>query len=112
MTNNYISITLMFTGNIPRYYITQPLSDKHVQMVSPNMTSITLRCSLNVVIPVGMVITWLHDGDVINETTQSDQTTNATQIRTDEAGIYQRIFNDTAGHVLKRTITVTLLGMS
>ena len=102
----------MFTGNIPRYYITQPSSDKHVQMVSPDMTSVTLSCSLNVVIPVDMVIIWKRDGDVISETTRSNQTTNITQIRADEAGVYQCIFNDTAGHVLKRTITVTLLGMS
>ena len=102
----------MLAGNIPRYYITQPLSDKYVKMVYSNMTTVTLSCSLNVVIPVGMVITWKHDGDVINETTQSDQITNTTQIRADEAGVYQCIFNDTAGYVLKRNIIVTLSGRS
>ena len=101
----------MLAGNIPRYYIAQPLSDKYGEAIPPNMTSVTLSCSLNVVIPAGMVIIWKHDGDVINETTtQSDQTTNTTQIRTHKAGVYQCIFNDTAGYVLKRNITVTLSG--
>ena len=108
----HVTLFIMLSGNIPRYYITQPTSDEYVQVVSSNMTTVTLSCSLNVVIPIGMVITWRHDGDVINKTTVDQNTTNATQIRTDQPGVYQCMFNDTAGYILKRNITVTLLGMS
>ena len=102
---------MVFAGNTVPYYIAQPSTNNDVQVVFPNITNVILRCSLNVTIPVGMTITWLHNGNVINTTTQGNQTTNTTQLtRTGmelQPGVYQCVFNDTAGYVLKRNITLS-----
>ena len=99
---------MVFTGNVAPYYIAQLSADNNVQVAFPNVTNVILKCSLNVTIPVGMTITWLHNGNVINMTTQGDQTTNTTQLtRTGmelQPGVYQCVFNDTAGYVLKEIL--------
>ena len=104
---------MVFAGSAAPYYITQPSTNNYVQIAFPNATNVTLSCSLNINIPIGMTITWLHNGSVINMTTQGDQTTNTTQLtRTGtelQSGVYQCVFTDTTGYILGRNIT--LLGM-
>ena len=73
----------------------------------------TLRCSLSVNIPANMTITWLYiqSGRVVESTvTQVDQITNTVQLtRRPHDGVYQCVFNDAVGYILRRNITV--LGM-
>ena len=91
------------------YRIIQPSTNDYVQTVF--YTNVTLRCSLSVNIPANMTITWLHDGRVVESTiTQVDQTTNTVQLTgIPQDGVYQCVFNDAVGYILKRSIT--LLGM-
>ena len=58
-----------------------------------------------------MTITWLHNGRVVqSNTTQVEQTTNTVQLtRRPQDGVYQCVFNDAVGYILRRSIT--LLGM-
>ena len=71
----------------------------------------TLSCSLSVNIPANMTITWLHNDRIVESTiTLVDQTTNTVQLaRRPQPGIYQCVFNDAVGYILRRNIT--LLGM-
>ena len=73
--------------------------------------SATLRCSLSVNIPANMTITWLLNGRVVESTiTRVDQTNNTVQlIIRPQDGVYQCVFNDAVGYILRRSIT--LLGM-
>ena len=71
--------------------------------------NVTLRCSLSVNIPANMTITWLLNGRVVETTTtQVDQTTNTAVllIRISQDGVYQCVFNDAAGYILRRSITI------
>ena len=102
-------VHILFTAP---YHITQPSTDNDVQIVSPTATSLDLRCSLNVTIPAGIMITWSHNGrDVIppRTTTEADTVTNTVRILTGgrpQLGVYQCVFNDPAGYILRRNITV------
>ena len=93
------------------YYIIQPSTNDYVQTVFSTATNVTLRCSLSVNIPANMTITWLHNDRVVESTiTQVDQTTNTVQLtRRPQDGVYQCVFNDAAGYILRRSIT--LLGI-
>ena len=99
-------------GNTAPYHITQPPADIDVQVIFPNVTRMNLSCALNVNIPSGMIITWLHNGNVeVNLTTNREQTNNSVTLRRNtqpsDAGVYQCVFSDTAiGLILKRKITV------
>ena len=90
------------------YHITEPSTDNDVQIISPTATSLELRCSLNVSIPAGITITWSHNGrNVI--TTQADTSTNTARLPIrgrPQLGVYQCVFNDPAGYILRRNITV------
>ena len=71
-----------------------------------------LRCSLNVSIPADTMVTWLHSGNVLLTYTIT-AVTNTAQLSitgTPQPGIYQCVFNDPAGYILRRNITV--LGMA
>ena len=70
-----------------------------------------LSCVLNANIPSNMIITWLHNGEVLNRTTEEEQASNSVTLRTNtqlsDAGVYQCVFNDTAtGYTLRRNITL------
>ena len=94
------------------YRIIQPSTNDNVQAVFYTATNLTLRCSLSVNIPANMTITWLHNGRVVESTiTQVDQTTNTVQLTRiwPQDGVYQCVFNDAVGYILRRNIT--LLGM-
>ena len=82
-----------------------------MQAVFYTATNLTLRCSLSVNIPANMTITWLHNGRVLSNKTQVDQTTNTVQLTRiwPQDGVYQCVFNDAVGYILRRNIT--LLGM-
>ena len=71
--------------------------------------NVTLRCSLSVNIPANMTITWLLNGRVVESTTtQVDQTTNTVQLtRRPLDGVYQCVFNDAVGYILRRSITLS-----
>ena len=70
-----------------------------------------LSCVLNANIPSGMMITWLHNGEVLNLTTKKEQVNDTVTLRTNtqpsDAGVYQCVFNDTAsGYTLNRSVTL------
>ena len=100
------------TGNPVPYHITQPSTNDYVQIVSRDATQLTLMCSLNITIPSGMTITWLHNDSVAATTmTQDDQKINTVSLiqgrpRPSDAGVYQCVFNDTTGCILSANITV------
>ena len=102
------------TGNTAPYHITQPPANNDLQIVFPNVTMMNLSCALNVNIPSGMMITWLHNGNVeVNLTTNREQTSNSVTLRRNihtqasDAGVYQCVFSDTTIELtLKRKITV------
>ena len=54
-------------------------------VVSPDVTVVTLTRSLNVTIPAGMTIAWLHnDSVVLTITTQVEQTSNTVTLQMEE----------------------------
>ena len=95
------------------YYIIQPSTDDTVQIVPPTAaTNFQVTCSLNVIIPVGMTVTWSYNGNLDNTITNTAATTNTVQLRVtgrSQVGIYQCAFNYTTGYSVRRNITV--LGM-
>jgi len=108
---------MVHTGNKVPYYITHPSTDNNVQIVSLDATMLRLKCSLNINIPPGVVITWLHNGSVISTRTITQDTpvSNSAMLllfgtlRPSDAGVYQCVFNDTAGFILRRNIIVRML---
>ena len=107
----------MFTGNTAPYHITQPSTDNDVQIVSPTATMANVTCSLNVAIPSTVTVTWLHNGSVVIVTppdtiTQTDNsaTLQIGNLQPSDAGVYQCVFNDTAGYVLRRNIDLLIVG--
>ena len=91
------------------YHIAQPSTDDHVRIIPAEM-NVTLSCSLSVNIPANVTITWLHNGRVLSNKTQVNQTTNTVRLtRIPQDGVYQCVFNDAVGYILRRNIT--LLGM-
>ena len=99
-------------GNTAPYYITQPSTNDYVQIVSPDEAVVSLMCSLNVTIPAGMTITWIHNNSIVlTLTTKAEQTSNTVSLerggaRPFYAGLYQCVFNDNASHVVRRNITL------
>ena len=77
----------------------------------------TLTCSLNVTIPSTVTVTWLHNGTVVittppKEVTQTGSTTTLLirNPQPSDAGVYQCVFNDTAGYVLRSSTTLLIIG--
>ena len=69
-----------------------------------------MTCSLNVIIPIGMTVTWSYNSEVIFTVKNAAAATNTAQLREEsQAGIYQCAFNYTTGYIVRRNITV--LGM-
>ena len=95
------------------YYIIQPSTDDTVQIAPPTAAgNFRLTCSLNVIIPVGMTVTWSHNGDVIFTITNTNAAVYTTTVELtarSQAGVYQCAFNYTTGYSVRRNITV--LGM-
>ena len=70
-----------------------------------------LRCSLNVTIPAGVMITWSYSGNVLQTFTIPEGFLVTNTIRLSrggrpQPGVYQCVFNDSAGYILRRNITV------
>ena len=102
---------LLYTGKRVPYHITHPPTNNEVQLVFPNVTIMNLSCVLNANIPSSMIITWLHNGNIVNLTTEKEQTNDTATLKTNtqpsDTGVYQCVFNNTAiGHTLRRNITL------
>ena len=106
---------MMFTGNTAPYHITQPSTDNDVQIVSPTATMATLTCSLNVTIPSGMIITWMHNGNfVASKTPNGNSTTLVIQNpEPSDAGHYECVLRNLAnnGWTLRRNIRLFITSM-
>ena len=109
---------MIFTGNTAPYHITQPSTDNDVQIVSPTATMATLTCSLNIIIPSTVIVTWSHNANFITDRSQITQTGNTTtllieDLQPSDAGDYECIFNDVigSGWTLRRNIRLVVAGM-
>ena len=104
----------LFIGNLIPYHITQPNND--IQIVSPTATMFNLMCSLNVSIPSGILVTWLHNGNVVIRLTTQIRLANTLilsliNFEPSAAGVYQCVLNDTViGRTLRRSITLFITG--
>ena len=102
----------MYVGNAAPYQITQPSTDNVVQIVPADAKVASVTCSLNITIPSTVIVTWSHNNTNITDASQVTQTDNATRLviprnpQPSDAGVYQCMFNDTAGYVLGRSITL------
>ena len=96
----------MSLGNEAPYHITQPSIDNDVQIVTATIP--TLTCSLNVTIPSSVMITWTHNNTIIPidqvSTTGSNVTLAIENPQSSDDGVYQCVFNDTAGYTQSRRI--------
>ena len=111
---NYLS-TYLCAGNTAPYNITQPSTDNDVQIVSPTATMTSITCSLNITIPSTMNVTWSHNTSLITDLSQITTTGSTTtllieNLQPSDAGVYQCVFNDTAGYVLRRRTTLLIIG--
>ena len=103
------------TENEAPYHIIQPPADDYIQIFSPSTndrTIVTLSCSLNITIPIGMTVTWLRDGNLFLKQTQFNQPTNTAMLsvltRSNyDPDVFQCVFNNTAGCAVRRSITVS-----
>ena len=112
---------IMFTGNTTPYHITQPSTDNDVQqIVSPNATMTSIKCSLNITIPSTVIVTWSHNTSLITDLSQittagSTTTLLIENLQPSDAGDYQCVFNvnDAAGSgwVLRRKIRLFIAGI-
>ena len=109
---------MVFTGNTAPYNITQPSTDNYEQRVSPTATMATLTCSLNVTIPSDAVVTWTHNNTINVPLSQvltagSNTTLTIKNPQSSDDGVYQCVFNDSAGSgwTLRRNIILLITGM-
>jgi len=72
--------------------------------------------SLNVTIPSNVTVIWLYNGSIVNLTppNSATQTGNTAtllieNLQPSDAGVYQCVFNDTAGFILRRNINLLIL---
>jgi len=98
------------------YYITQPSVNNDVQKVSSTATMANVMCSLNVTIPSSVTVTWLHNGSLVSTTSPNSiaQTGNTVtlligNLQSSDAGVYQCVFNDAAGFILRRDVNLLIL---
>jgi len=109
----------MSTGNTAPYHFTQPSTDNDVQIVSSTATMAIMSCSLNITTPSNVIISWRHNGSLVNlrppnNATQTGNTTTLLigNLQPSDAGVYQCILNSpTIGWVLRRNIILFITGM-
>ena len=109
--------SILFTGNAAPYRITEPSTNNDVQIVSPNATMTSITCSLNVTIPSTVIVTWSHNTSLITDRSQITTAGSTTtlligDLQSSDAGVYQCVFNDTAGsgRALRRNIRLIIIG--
>ena len=105
----------MYIGNTAPYHITQPSTDYDVQIVSLTATMTSITCSLNITIPSTVIVTWSHNTSLITDLSQittagSTTTLLIENLQPSDAGVYQCVFNDTAGYVLRRNTILLIAG--
>ena len=96
------------------YHIIQPPADDYIQIFSFDANDrivVSLSCSLNITIPIGMTVTWLRDGKNFITQTQFNRPTNTALLsvltRSNyDSDVFQCVFNDTAGCTVRRSITL------
>ena len=78
----------------------------------------TLTCSLNITIPSGARVFWIHNITITlsdNQTSIAGSTTTLTieNLQSSDAGVYQCSFNDVfaSGWILRRNIMLLITGM-
>ena len=108
---------MISTGNAAPYHITQPSTDNDVQIVSPTATMTTLTCSLNIIIPSTVIVTWSNNTNLITDLSQMTQTDSTTTLlienpQPSDAGDYRCMFNDAlgSGWTLRRNIRLFITG--
>ena len=76
-----------------------------------------LTCSLNVIIPSSVTVSWVQNSTIIIPSSEVTQDNHTTTLQIDspessDAGVDQCVFNDTAGYVLRRnTILIILINV-
>ena len=106
-------------GNTAPFYITQPLIDNDIQIVSSTETMVNLTCSMNVAIHVAVF--WNLNNTINFSIRDIIQTVNSTtllirDLQPSDAGVYQCIFNDnynidSSGWILRRNIRLVITCM-
>ena len=105
---------MISTGYAAPFYITQPSTDNHVQIISPTAAMATLTCSLNFTIPYLMFITWDHNGNIATLASNKNaiQTSHSKTLliknpQSSDSGLYRCTFNNAVndGWVLRRNIS-------
>ena len=76
--------------------IIEPPDNFHTVTFDESTSSVQLMCSLNVIIPSTVTVTWTHDNIVThpNEVTQSGNTTTLVIVnpQPSDAGVYECVF--------------------
>ena len=111
---------IMFTGNTAPFHITQPsIIDNDVQIVFPTATMASVTCSLNIIIPSTMIVTWSNNTNLNTDLSQITTTGNTTtlligNLQPSDAGNYQCVFNDLVGSgwTLRRNIRLIITGIA
>ena len=111
---------MIFTGDTAPYHITQPSTDYDVQIVSSTATMANLTCSLNVTIPISVIVVWKHNITIPIPGNKITQTGNTTTLlienpQPSDAGVYQCEFDDDfaggSGWILIRNIRLLITGI-
>ena len=109
----------MYTGSTAPFRIIQPSTDNDVRIVSSTATMATLTCSLNVTIPSGAIILWIHNSSSMSvpndqvSTAGSTTTLTIENLQSSDAGVYQCVVSDSVGSgwILRRNIILLITGM-
>ena len=70
--------------------------------------------SLNVTIPSSVTVSWIHNSTITIPSSEVTQDVNTTTLQIEspqssDAGVYQCVFNDTTGYVLRRSTILLIL---
>ena len=102
---------LWHTGNTASFYITQPSINDYIQIVSTTMTTASVTCSLNITIPLTMIVLWTHNNTNVGDgVSQTGKNTTLLISNFQPSGDYQCVFID-GGWTIRRNIRLFINGM-